>query len=250
MMYSNKLAVAIKSNNKVLRESGDNVFLPYLSEYSIFIKNLHSTKVRVNISIDGKDVLDGKSLVIEAFSNLELERFYENNDNLSGRKFKFIEKTKDISEYLGDRVEDGLVVISYQFEEKNIPIPRIFSDISTYVDNNDYRTDLRRQSYPKGSISMNNVSGSLNRHGVDCQSLDAGITVGGSKSNQEFFTCSIGKMEYEKYSIVIKLLGIDLNNNNNIKDIISTKTKKICPTCGKKNKFSADYCSKCGTFIS
>ena len=43
-MYLNKVAVAIKSNGKVLREQGDNVYIPFGSEYSIQVKNLNSVR--------------------------------------------------------------------------------------------------------------------------------------------------------------------------------------------------------------
>jgi hypothetical protein len=35
MMYSNKLAVAIKANGKVLREFKDEVYIPFGQEYSL-----------------------------------------------------------------------------------------------------------------------------------------------------------------------------------------------------------------------
>ena len=44
MMYNNKLVAAIKSNGKVLREFGEEVYIPFGSEYSILIKNLHSVR--------------------------------------------------------------------------------------------------------------------------------------------------------------------------------------------------------------
>jgi len=111
MMYNNKLAVAIKNRGAVLKEIDDKVYLPYQSEYSIFIKNLHTTQVVVNIDIDGEDVLGGSGIIVAPFSNLNLERFVKNGNMLSGRKFKFIEKTDRISDYRGDKLEDGLVTI-------------------------------------------------------------------------------------------------------------------------------------------
>ena len=44
-MYNSKLAVAVKHDGKVLREEGENVMLPFGSEYSLFIKNLNIKKV-------------------------------------------------------------------------------------------------------------------------------------------------------------------------------------------------------------
>ena len=244
-MYGNKLVIAIKSNGKSLREEGDSVFLPYLSEYCIFIKNLHSTSVAIGVKIDGEDVLNGRRIVIQAGSSMELERFYKDNNKSSGRKFKFIEKTKSISDYRGDNIEDGLVVISYQFEKSLQTIRNIYSRTS------DLGKINKKSFYSLNSMSCSTdgISRSLGLDGVKCSSLDKGITVEGSRSDQEFEAGYLNEMEYEKHSMVIKLVGVDIHNNN-IKYITPAKTKKICPTCGKKNKFSSDYCSRCGTFIS
>ena len=59
MMYNNKLAVAIKSAGKVLREfNKDEVYVPFGNEYSIFVKNMNSVRALVKVSIDGVDVGD------------------------------------------------------------------------------------------------------------------------------------------------------------------------------------------------
>jgi len=74
MVYQNKLVVVIKHNGKILREKDDNVvYLPFLAEYEIFIKNLNSVEAVISISIDGKDILDNQNLVIRANSNCSLE---------------------------------------------------------------------------------------------------------------------------------------------------------------------------------
>lgn len=114
-MYSNKMAFAIKSNGKVLREFKDNVYVPFGSEYSILIKNLHTTRAVVNVYIDGVNQTPS-GLVIDAGSECDFERSLLNGSLTAGNKFKFIERTASIEQHRGVQLEDGLVKIEYQFE--------------------------------------------------------------------------------------------------------------------------------------
>jgi len=114
MMYLNKMAFAIKSNGKVLREFGDIIYVPYGSEYSIYLKNLNSVRAEVDISIDGKKVCDD-GLVINANSELNIERFIKELN--SGNRFKFIERTGKIEKHRGVGSEDGLIRIAFKFEK-------------------------------------------------------------------------------------------------------------------------------------
>lgn len=113
MMYNHKLVAAIKSNGKILREFGDKVYVPFSSEYSILIKNLNHLRALVDIEVDGKTAVKG--LVVDAKSEVELERFVGKNLN-KGNKFKFIEKTDKISEHRGNKIDDGIISISYRYE--------------------------------------------------------------------------------------------------------------------------------------
>ena len=73
MMYQEKFIAVVKCNNKILREQNKcEVHLPFGSEYSLLFKNLDSRRVNVNVSIDGTDILFGRSLVIDANSEMEL----------------------------------------------------------------------------------------------------------------------------------------------------------------------------------
>jgi hypothetical protein len=133
MMYQDKLAIAVKSNGKVLREFKDTAFVPFGSEYSIFIKNLNSVRVRVSISIDGKDVADGDSFIINANSSMELERFLKNGNMSKGNRFKFIERTANVEAHRGGaQAEDGIIRVEYEFERENVPVPNYFGVPTPY----------------------------------------------------------------------------------------------------------------------
>jgi len=72
-MYSNKLAVAIKSAGKVLREfNKDEVYLPFGKEYSIFIKNMNSVRALVKVTVDGTDIGDGTRFVVDGNSTFDI----------------------------------------------------------------------------------------------------------------------------------------------------------------------------------
>lgn len=132
-MYNNKFVVCIKVDNKILREIDDVVYLPFGTEYTIYLKNLNSRKALVNVEIDNRKVING--LLLNANSFCELERFVEGFSMKSGPKLKFIEKTQQISDYRGDKPEDGLVRIEVQFEkEKPVTITRNVID-KHYYDN-------------------------------------------------------------------------------------------------------------------
>lgn len=114
MVYLNKFIAVIKSNNKILREQENNtVYLPFNTEYEILLKNLESRDASVKVFIDGQDILDGQSIILRANSSTSLEGFLKNNK--VANKFKFIQKTKQISEHRGDRIDDGIVKIDYRF---------------------------------------------------------------------------------------------------------------------------------------
>lgn len=123
MVYNNKLVVAIKVAGKVLKEFGDTVYVPFGSEYSILIKNMHTTRAVVKLKIDGKDVL-GSDLLINPGQDAEIER--GDIKSSVGSRFKFIERTERIENHRGIGLEDGLVSVEYQFEvERKVytPIP-------------------------------------------------------------------------------------------------------------------------------
>lgn len=77
---------------------------------------------------------------------------------------------------------------------------------------------------------------------------DVGITVPGSKSTQKFQTVTIGAMEAEKHTIVLKLLG-ETADNQPVKKPVTVKAKQKCDTCGHTNKATAKFCNKCGTSL-
>ena len=77
---------------------------------------------------------------------------------------------------------------------------------------------------------------------------DVGITVPGSKSTQKFTTVTMGEMEAEKHTIVLKLLG-ETADNQPVTKPVTVKHKPKCVTCGKMNKAHSKFCVECGTAL-
>lgn len=261
MMYHQKFVTSVKSNGKILKEIDGQVILPFQSEYSILLKNLESRKALVTVSIDGTDVLCGNSLIVNPNTSLELERFVDAMDK--GNKFKFIKKTQEISDYRGDKVDDGLVRVEFRFEKfktELLPIqpfpyywnwPRQIPLVKPYIPYPIiYGTSMGGSISPECTTNvttMNTVQCSTTMAGAISNSnssakIEDGITVGGSYSNQQFSYGNIGDLEENSHVIVIGIKGSD-----KIDKPIVAKTKIKCSTCGKYSK--GKFCYSCGTSL-
>ena len=266
MMFCKNFVGVVKCDGKILRErEGNIVYVPYGKEYSILLKNLFSRKALVNVEIDGEDVLNGNSLIIGANSELELERFLK--DLNEGNKFKFIKKTKEIQDYRGDRIDDGIVRISYRFEKepKRIsndwdwvykPYSKPYKKFDVTYDgfsssiNDDFSTSTSA-TYSSGNLrslskSINTTSCSNFNESITPET-DEGITVPGSISNQQFTYGSIGDLEETVHVITLQLRGE--NKGVEVEKPLTVKSKLKCVTCGRVNKNNSKFCSNCGTFL-
>jgi hypothetical protein len=83
---------------------------------------------------------------------------------------------------------------------------------------------------------------------MDWCANETGITVPGSKSEQKFQTTTIGALDPQKHSIILKILG-ETPDNQPVRTPITTKHKPKCVTCGKQNKANAKFCTECGTAL-
>lgn len=253
MMYDNKLAVAIKSAGKVLREQKDQVFVPFGTEYSILIKNLNTIRALVKISIDGKNVNgDDGSFVVHPGQSLDVERFITNGNLECGNRFKFIERTSSVEQHRGIGIEDGLVRVEFQFERQPIefaPLP--FSPTTVEPT---WKGPLRgwfindsTSAPPQPTYTITSSSASI---GGEAQSLtvnDVGITVPGSISNQSFHRAELFAVTPTKHVIVLKLVGeVD---GRVVERAVDVKHKPKCSTCGRVNKATAKFCANCGTSL-
>lgn len=260
-MYKNKLVVAVKdSNGKILREYGDTVYIPFGNEYVLSLKNLENRKAVASIKIDGVDVLDENKIILYPGIETPLERFITNNDFNKGNKFKFIEKTQEISNFRGDRIDDGLIEIKFQFEKDkpvNMSSPRLSYKITDssewhYYDNTFDGSTVRgmtgdRSLYDSPRCVNDTRCSTTSVYSCSIEQPNDGITVKGSISNQSFSYGYTGGLEFTVYTMIIKLKG--KTNQAEISKPIYLKTNIQCSTCGRKYKTNFKFCPNCGTCL-
>ena len=276
MMYNKKLVASVKSGGKIMREDGETVYLPFGSEYSLLLKNLNNRKALVKIEIDGRQVVDG-GLIINPNETIDLERFVLDNMN-EGPRFKFIEKTEEISDFRGDRIEDGIIRVEYQFEAEVVHVTPtivykyepwdsgsrpVFYRGNTTVGKttSTYTCDVQNTYFASGLNVGASIDGSSDNSfqkgeiydgmatmDMDVSANDAGITVHGSQSNQKFVTGHIGVLEFDKHVICLNIKG--QVGQAKVAKPVTVNRKITCPTCGKRNNTNVKFCGKCGTNLT
>jgi hypothetical protein len=282
MVYSKQFVVAIKLNGQILRESSNQVTLPFGSEYSILLKNLNSVKSSVTVSVDGQEATGEISLVVPANESVELERFIRNGNMEAGNRFKFVKRSKGVEAHRGIKVDDGLIRVEYTFEQRQpevveeiikrrvepyyppfdpyypyphpwyprpwYPLPRLggsnlYKSSTGGFQDPDAMDSIISSSATKGS----SVARSVSLNNVTQAGDNPGITVPGSESNQRFVHVPSFKKESQSHVIVLHLVG-QVGKLAVVK-AITVKHKPTCNTCGKVNLPNNKFCSDCGTAL-
>lgn len=252
MMYKNNFVAVIKCNGKILRERNGEVYLPFGTEYSILLKNKDANRALVVIEVDGENVLDGHQLIVDGNDTKEIKGFMRDMNETN--RFKFIHKTKEIQKHRGDRLDDGLVRITYQFE-RSTPINLTYPNFrhkgrdldNGFVRNSDF-TWNSSSSISFGTVDTFYNSVSCSNSKSFAPNADEGITVKGQKINQQYQYGHIGLLESAIHTIVLHLKGA--TNKRPLNKPITVKTKLGCSTCGRKNKSTNKFCYNCGTYLN
>ena len=252
MMYKNNFVAVIKCNGKILRErNGEDVYLPFGAEYSILLKNKDARRAVVEIEVDGKNVLDGQKLIVNGNETQEIKGFMRNMSKTN--RFRFIQKTREIQRHRGDRLDDGLVRVTYQFEKAQPePIHIYYYDNSPkWGSGSDWIGGSFTYSNSNDMIKSSTRSMSFGKAKSYCSSapnVDEGVTVKGTMIDQEFTYGSMGELETAVYTIVLHLRGIT-KHKKVVKKPVTVRTKFKCETCGRKNKSSNKFCYNCGSYL-
>lgn len=286
MVYHNKVVATVKVAGKVLREDGNLVTLPFGAEYSVYIKNLNSLRIKAKISIDGKDVADGQTYIIDANSELNLERYMIHGNYNSGNRFKFIEKTEALEERRWSKAEDGLIRIEYWTEKKYEPVQwqypsyppyqsymmNMGSNQNVFFKSARIGNDREEGEQIRGRVRASNtttqdfggdatytntcITRGLNTTNMmncavnqiqEASGSDRGITVPGSQSNQAFIRGSYFPVESQSEVIVLQLRG-EIAGQPVLRPM-TVDTKRYCQTCGKRSIGWKQYCGDCGTAL-
>jgi hypothetical protein len=273
MTYKDQFVVEVKANGQILRVKDGAVYLPFGCEYSILLKNLNSRKASIEVSIDGEDVLDGNSLVLAPLVTHELKGFFRGTTVKN--RFRFIQKTKEIQEHRGDRIDDGIVRVEFAFEKPKpeIEIKKVIKEVEEHHHHYYHHTYWPKYYIYEGSgwfnssgsktsdgISENlniNVSSNVNVEKLGVQAtytnsnvpnVDEGITVKGKEIFEQYSYGMIGELEQSSV-IIITLKGKQNTSNATVQQPVTVKTKLTCPTCGTKSKSSFKFCPNCGTYL-
>jgi len=289
MVYvkDSKFIAVVTHKGRILRDFKNEdenfqVKLPFGEEYGLRFKNMNTTRVAVSVSIDGEDALDGSRIVIEPNESHDLEGFMKGSTVKN--RFKFIEKTEQISEHRGDRIDDGIVRIEYQFEKKPAVIektiikeiikereiekpwkrdpwvdgpykphdpyrpigPYFGSDEWTACNSND-DDSVKPFSTSNGNLGTPKDPGSFGVANSTNVNED-GITVKGSQANIKYKTAYLREMEEQTHVMILNITGYKANEKKIVK-AVTTTDKIICPICGTKNKSSNKFCTNCGACL-
>jgi len=287
-MYKNNFSAVIKSKNKTLREMGDQIAIPFGSEYVVALKNLNSVKAQVKVSIDGQDVTDGW-LVIQPNSEQNLERSIKNHNLNSGNRFKFIERTEKIENHRGIKADDGLVRVEYKFEKKyEAPVPVITNTWTypwyyptypvypnpywpygyTVISNTTPSILQNNQGVVIGGCYNNSVSWSHSNSGINDGLVGGGLV---GMSSQMNMCCSVqsdpapagitvpGSESNQTFvstydfaceaSEVIVLRLVGSFGQVKVTKPITVDFKPICAICGRVNRATNKFCNECGASL-
>ena len=122
MMFKQGFVVAIRNDNgEVLRESsGQEVYLPFESEYSLRLKNNNNRRAVAEIFIDGTKVLGDHKIIVDANSFVDVERFCIDGDLNSGRKLRFVKADESDSRVQDPTSpENGIVKVRFWLEKND-----------------------------------------------------------------------------------------------------------------------------------
>jgi ribosomal protein L40E len=196
--------------------------------------------------------------------------------NVARNAFRFIQKTKQIQDHRGDKVDDGLVRVEFAFEK---PKPEIVTKTIIHEVHNypyfkypyvwyDHSSPSWHYTYgstsqPVGEVSSRGMSGgasgqmvgevSNSCYNVNVENLsyqpnkDEGITVKGSEVYQAFNYTSIGELEQAEV-IIIQLKGSG-DTGVMVEKPITVQSKLVCKTCGSTSPSNNKYCPNCGTYL-
>lgn len=259
MVFKDNFIVVVKCNGKIMREFNGEIKLPFGSEYSILLKNKDSRNAVASVEIDGENVMDGHRYIVPPNSSRELKGFLKGMN--AENKFRFIKKTKQISRFRGDRIDDGLIRVEFWYEQKKDDPWLIYPTLHSFTIDNTDITDS--SSYYVGGNTKGSSGGfsagepvvtfcSNVSQTVSHPTPDDGITVKGSKTNQQFHYGNVGALENNSSVIIIKLVGATKRKKKvvKVKKPITVKTKIQCPTCGKKWRSSMRFCGRCSTALT
>jgi hypothetical protein len=253
-MFKSGFVVAVKVNGRVLSEQGNIVKLPFGSEYTILLKNLENRSAVADVTVDGRKVVD--QIIVPKNDSVEIERFVDSMVN--GYKLKFIGKAESVERYRGNKVDDGILRVTYRFEKEktlghfweytSYPIHGKIFDYESYPNPRRKTSgDIRDIHHYDTGTSPSFLKSSHNN--CFCSTNDKGITVEGDDSHQGFTFGNVDELEYIYNVITLKMVGFTPNIEEVLKPFY-VKQKVICKYCGFRWDNRQKYCGNCGSRLN
>lgn len=259
MVYKDNFIAVVKHNGSIMREINGAVKLPFGSEYSILLKNKDSRTAVASIEIDGEDVMGNHRYIVPGNTTRELKGFLKGMN--AKNRFRFIKKTKEISEFRGDRLDDGLIRVEFWYEQKQAEPWVIYYNswpiYQTFTPHDSSKLGATHQcTYTSHTLGSTGNDSGIVSSSMACEVSqplsEEGITVKGSKTDQQFHYGNVGTLETSSSVIIIKLVGGTEKAGRviKVKKPITVKTRIQCPTCGKKWKPIMSFCGRCSTALN
>lgn len=211
MLIFTVVILAVNKENFVLnvfndeypvKEIDGKVTIPFDSEYCLFLRNGNDRDCTAKIWIDGALVSNFRDFIIEANSELNLERFVTESMQ-EGKRFKFVLlDNPEVDD--PERKENGIVKVEFRLEKQYkyiAPDFRILEYKNIWQSNGNINTTLEFDGNSGWSRDSNiNCS-------VTCSS-SSGATIAGSESKQSFHYANID-VENEPTILTLKIMGIN-----------------------------------------
>lgn len=256
-MYKNNFVLTVLRDNLPQKEFEGKISLPFDTEYKIRLRNKNCRRSMAKVFIDGVQVCGLGDFVIGPGSLLDLERFVD--DSLTrGKKFKFV--SLDHSE-VDDPTnsENGIVRVEFRLEKQMPwvcfdtskismePFPYGTGNFKSFESVYWYNMDSSGEKLCNDGYAVDPLSYSFN-NSTGSSEIQAGATVGGRVSNQQFIYANDFEVEDTPTILTLKLVSSkDLNNKKAVSAKISVGKGRYCAACGRKVKFHHTYCSNCGS---
>lgn len=256
MVYKKQFALSIRANGKILREREDKVFIPFGTQYEIVMKNLNSCRASVQVWVDGELVSGIVPIVIEGNDTFVLKRSFSRGTESEGNSFKFIERIERIEEFRGIRIDDGMIRVEYQFEER--VEEKVREVVRTYEKYIEHRPVFYPQPYYSPYYSPYNpiyCADPNYKLGISYSSQDSsaiassvGITAPGEKVEQSIPQKQTSFLfSGEKNVLVLQMIGCV--EERKVEKVVDVKMKIKCGVCGKSSRGSVKFCSGCGSSL-
>jgi hypothetical protein len=288
-MFNANFVVAVKVNGKILREVGDLVYLPFGSEYSILLKNKSTLKAKALVEIDGQTATENTCLVLDPGETLELKRFIRNGNFSTGNAFRFIEKTSHVEKHRGNKADDGLITVRYEFARKPVPyVPNPFllggglgsgyntggcHGLGSHISNTMYSsTVVSRGIVPTSSITCStsftddegpvamSAGPEVKMSANSLRSKTKAPAAAAAAVNEAGITAPGSRVDQQFYSVAdfatdgvkhaITLMLKGGDGHVQVQQPVVVKKSQICGSCGMQNKQTANFCQRCGTAVT